>query len=357
MPALTASPSTNDTNDSRGIQCFAFERFEAFTTAPGEAPGERGLTSPVIETRAEWNELIVSWNALTPPGTGLRVEARAYLGGRATKFYTLGLWASDPAAHPRESVPGQKDDDGTVDTDTLILTGPARGLQLRVTLVAGTNACEPELRYLTASVLDNRARPAPLPPNRAAWGVTLPVPERSQMIYEGGSAWCSPTTISMLLGFWAEKLDRPELDHFTPAVVKEVFDPKWDGTGNWVFNTAFAGALPGLRACTVRLSDLSELEAWIAAGYPVGLSLCYNRLRARGRAPSGHLVVLAGFTAEGDAVINDPGTTKNVRKVFPREQLREAWAYSKNAVYLVYPAGARLPEDRWGRWTADAGRE
>ena len=101
----------------------------------------------------------------------------------------------------------------------------------------------------------------------------------------------------------------------------------------------------------MRLSDLAEAEAWLAAGYPLGLSLCYNRLRAKSREPSGHLVVLVGFTAEGDAIINDPGTRQNVRKVFPREQLRDAWAYSKNAAYLVYPVGARLPEDRWGHWS------
>jgi hypothetical protein len=137
-------------------------------------------------------------------------------------------------------------------------------------------------------------------------------------------------------------------------VVKGVFDPKWDGTGNWVFNTAFAGSLPGLRACTVRLSDLAEAEAWIARGYPVGLSLCYNRLRAKSRVPSGHLVVLAGFTAAGDPIINDPGTRLNVRKVFPRAQLLDAWAYSKNAAYLIYPASSSLPEDRWRHWTVNA---
>ncbi len=351
---MTASllPSAAATNDARGIQFVGFDRFDTFTSASGATPGERVLTSPVLTAGIEWNELIASWNAVTPPCTGLRIEVRAFIGERATKFYTMGLWASDATQHPRESVPGQKDADGNVDTDTLILTQPAKRFQLRVTLAGGTNW--PELKFLAASLLDTRVKPAPLPPLKSAWGVTRPVPERSQMAYEGGSAWCSPTTISMLLGFWAEKLHRPELDHLTPAVVKEVFDPKWEGTGNWVFNTAFAGSLPGLRACTLRLSDLAEAEAWIARGFPVGLSLCYNRLRAKSRQPSGHLVVLVGFTAEGDPIINDPGTRKNVRKVFPRAQLLDAWAYSKNAAYLVYPAVAKLPDDRWGHWSLNS---
>jgi len=71
-----------------------------------------------------------------------------------------------------------------------------------------------------------------------------------------------------------------------------------------------------MRAYTARLSDVAELEDWIMQGIPVGLSLCYNRLRGKSRTPSGHLVVCVGFTENGDAVINDPGTLRNVRKVF-----------------------------------------
>ena len=75
-----------------------------------------------------------------------------------------------------------------------------------------------------------------------------------------------------------------------------------------------------------------------------------DRLRGRSREPSGHLVVCAGFTKTGDVVINDPGTTKLVRKTFPRANLIDAWAYSKNAVYLIYPEGTKLPKDRFGHW-------
>jgi len=42
-------------------------------------------------------------------------------------------------------------------------------------------------------------------------------------------------------------------------------------------------------------------------------------------------------------VINDPGTSKNVRKIFPRKNLAHAWAYSHNTAYLIYPEGADVP--------------
>ena len=58
------------------------------------------------------------------------------------------------------------------------------------------------------------------------------------------------------------------------------------------------------------------------------------------------------FTEQGDPVINDPGTTLNVRKTFPRQNLIAAWAFSRNAAYLIYPADAEVPKDRFGHWAS-----
>jgi len=334
---------------SRGIQFIAFKSLSSFKKSVGELHGEVIFTSRVIRTEVAWDELIASWNAEMPASAYLKIEARAIYPGRTTKWYVMGLWSSDPERHPRESVRRQRDEDGDVKTDTLVLKQPARQLQVRVTL-GGEAEERPKLKILSLSLLDGQASPAPLPPNRAAWGKTIEVPEKSQMAYEHGDVLCSPTTVSMLLAYWSSSLKRPSLNHDVPEVVKGVYDPKWEGTGNWSFNTAYAGSLPGIRAYTARLSDVAELEYWIAQGIPVGLSLCYNRLRGKSREPSGHLVVCVGFTENGDAIINDPGTSKNVRKVFPRANLIDAWAYSKNAAYFIYPEKFTVPRDRYGHW-------
>lgn len=337
------------TFDARGIQFISFKSFGRFDHTAGADPAIVVLTSRELTTRIRWNELIVSWDAETPAGTGLRVEARALYPGRATKWFNLGFWSSDPASNPRHSVKGQQDSDGNVDTDTLVLKQSADKVQVRVTL-NGRCGRKPKLKFLSLSLLDSHRKPAGLPPNRRAWGRLVDVPERSQMAYENGDQICSPTTLSMLLAYWSRQLDRPGLNCQVPEVVDGVMDPVWGGTGNWVFNTAFAGSFRGLRAYTTRLSDVSELEDFIASGIPVGLSVCYNRLRAKSRVPSGHLIVCAGFTRSGDPIINDPGTSKHVRKTFPRANLIDAWAYSKNTVYLVYPVNTRLPRDRFGHW-------
>jgi len=356
--ALLFSLSTDSSTaavDSRGVQFIPFTSFGKFTRSPGTNADVSVLTSRDLTTRILWDELIVSWNAQMPSGTSLIIEARAIYPDHTTKWFNLGLWSADQESHARKSVKGQRDPDGNVETDTLALKRSAEKVQVRITLTAEGRK-KPKLKFLSLSLLNSKATPPPLPPNRAAWGKLVDVPERSQMAYENGEVLCSPTTVSMLLSHWSYQLGRPGLNCDVPEVVNGVFDPVWGGTGNWVFNTAYAGSFRGLRAYTIRLSDVSELEAFIAHGIPVGLSLCYNRLRGKGREPSGHLVVCVGFTKDGDAIINDPGTSKNVRKTFPRTNLIDAWAYSRNTVYMVYPANTQLPRDRFGHWESPASK-
>ncbi len=352
---LATMKSFSASSDADGVQFLPFASFSSFTQLRDAATGETVLTSPEICARQPWDELIVSWNAGMSADDWLTIEVRAIYPHHLTQWFTMGRWALDPTQHPRTSVRSQQDADGKVHTDTLILKKPAERVQVRVTLGADDKK-KPKLKFLSLALLDSAAAPAPLPPNRAAWGKVIEVPERSQMAYENGSVLCSPTTVSMLLAYWSQRLDRPGLDQGVPEVVKGVYDPAWGGTGNWVFNTAYAGSFRGLRAYTTRLSDVSELEAFIARGIPVGLSVCYNRLRGKGREPSGHLVVCVGFTKSGDVIVNDPGTSQNVRKTFPRANLIDAWAYSKNTVYMVYPVNTPLPKDYFGHWESPRAR-
>ncbi len=334
--------------DLRGIQFIGLTDFSKFTR--DQQSRETIFLSKEIVAKIPWSELIASWNAELSADAYLKIEVRAIDGDRATKFYSMGIWSGDPAQRLRESVLNQKDADGDVSTDTLILTKPCKRLQLRLTF-GGKTANESKLNFIGLCLSDTSAKLEILKPKRAAWGKTIPVIERSQMSYPNGGVLCSPTTVSMMMNFWSEKLNRPDLNRDVPEIVKEVFDPNWGGTGNWVFNMAYPGSFPGMRAYVARLSDVSELEAWIASGIPVGLSVCYNKLRGKtNEPPSGHLVVCVGFTKDGDVVVNDPGTSQNVRKIFPREDLIAGWGHSKNTVYLIHPETAKVPDDRFGHW-------
>jgi len=313
--------------------------------------------APIQVTATPFREVIPSWNVETPPGTWIEVRLRARIGGddgRWTRWYAFGSWATDAGPERRQSVKGQRDDDGHVSTDTLLLTEPGTAHQLAVILHAGPDAAGSSPTVTLATVLASTPSPAVrgTPSSGAAWGVTLDVPERSQMIYAGGGpVWCSPTSTSMVMAYWADRLDDPALNRTVPEVAASVYDPVYRGNGNWPFNTAYAGR-DGLTAYVSRMSSLAQVEHWIEAGIPIVASLAWEpgQLGNAAAVPStdGHLLVVIGFTDGGDVVVNDPAADPrlglSVRRVYPRVAFEHLWlTHSGGTVYVIHPSGAAVP--------------
>ena len=345
-----AAWAASATNDNR-CAFIGITNLASFSQSAGTLTNETAFTSSEIAAPIEWNELVVSWNV--PSGVHLKAEARAIYPDHATQYYTLGLWSDDPTQCPRQSVRGQRDQDGAVRTDTLILSNVTRKVQLRITL-GGAGAQQP-LNFLGLSFCNSTVAATPLEPNRAAWGKVLEVPERRQGEYEGGGGWCSPTSLSMVLAYWSEQLHRPELNHTVPETAEAIADGLRGDTGNWPFNTAFAGHYTGMRAYVTRLEDVAELEDWIAAGIPVIVSVSSYLTNDRTNGPdAGHLIVCVGFTDKGDVVTNNPGVSvrRNIRarQVYARQKVVNAWKKSKNTVYLIYPESSKVPANRFGHW-------
>ena len=159
----------------------------------------------------------------------------------------------------------------------------------------------------------------------------------------------------MVLSRWGGILNRPELDLTVPQVAAAVYDEKYDGTGNWPFNTAFAGSFPGMRSYVTRVDDLAEVEDWIVAGIPVILSARWDWLQpGRPSDNNGHLIVCIGFTKDGNVIINDPATRldrgESVRHIYNRADVMHSWKKSHNTVYLVFPENEVIPANRYGHW-------
>ena len=352
---LSGCNTTAVSEHSRCTHFTALTDFSGFTRTQNSS-GEVVLLSPEMKSPIVWNQLVISWNPTALPGTFLTVEARAIQPGHETKFFSWGQWSPDDKTFSRYSITNQKDADGDVRADTLALNHPANAVQIRLTL-GETNSTLPSLKFLGISFCNTKVQPGLLPPNRAAWGRIIPVIERSQQSYPGGNGWCSPTSLSMVLARWGSISNRADWNLDAPEVAASAADHGFKFlTGNWSFNTAFAGSLLGMRAYVTRFSDISELEDWIAAGIPVIISARYDLLQD-GRADdfSGHLTVCRGFTENGDLVINDPWTdikVESIKHIYKRENVRRAWATSHNTVYLVYPENTKIPADRFGHWAA-----
>ncbi|MBO4208180.1 C39 family peptidase [Micromonospora echinofusca] len=338
-------------------------------------------TSPPVLTGFPVREVIPSWTADTPPGCWLEVELRGHDGTTGvTGWYVLGRWAGDDGTIHPTSVPGQQDDDGRVQTDVLVLAGTrdVPGWQVRVTLLRPTGSTgTPVLRSVGALASGEHGGtagtggtsvaptgPADDAQTGPANGTVLDVPRFSQRLHAGhhpqwgggGDSWCSPTSVSMVLAWhgagpvpeeyaWVDPADpRPVVDH----AARHCFDHAYAGAGNWPFNTAYAGRY-GMDAFVTRLRSLAEAEPFVAAGLPLVLSVAY----AVGDVPGldydtrGHLLVLVGFTGDGDPVLNDPYAPDDasVRRTVDRARFEHAWQVraSGGVTYVIRPPGVPLP--------------
>ena len=308
-------------------------------------------TSPLTPTGFGFSRAVASWNADTPTGTWIEVLARAQVGGRLTKFYNLGVWAADGSTVERHSVKDQRDGDGNVAVDTLVLSGtqpPADAVQLKVRFFTTRPDAVPTLRLAAVSVSMSPRRPTQISAgDPALWGKVLDVPACSQQAYpDGGEVWCSPTSTSMVLGFW--KRDTGPCEPRVRAAVAGVYDWVFDGHGNWPFNTAYA-ATQGLEAHVARFTSLAQAETWIAAGVPVVISYSWAQGALTGapvRSSKGHLGVIVGFDREGNPVMNDPAASGDgeVRRTYRRSELEALWQeHSGGTAYLMYPADLSTP--------------
>jgi hypothetical protein len=307
--------------------------------------------SPVTATSFGFLEAIASWNAVVPTGSWIETQIRAQLAGRWTKWYNLGIWAADDSTIERHSVNLQGDGDGFVAVDTLVLTDKkvaASAYQLKVRLFSETGAAIPSVRNMSVAISATPAKPGALTPgNPARWNRTLEVPECSQMVYpDGGEVWCSPTSTSMVLGYWSQ--DTGPCEPRVRAAVEGVFDWVYDGHGNWPFNTAYAAA-QGMEGYVARFTSLAQAERWIAAGVPLVMSIAWKKGDITGStidSTNGHLLVLVGFDSSGNPIINDPAGASDaaVRVKYLRSEFEPLWLGSSGGtVYLIYPSGWAVP--------------
>ena len=277
----------------------------------------------------------------------------------------LGAWASGAAAIRRHSASNEDavhEDAWRVETDTVRSTNPEIGAdayRYELDLFSTDPTVSPVVREISVVVSDSSRHgedPGHSEPVAGACGRDLPVPARSQMLFpRGGEAWCSPTSLSMVMAYWRRETGDTRLDRPVPEVAEGVYDHVYEGWGNWPFNTAYAAA-NGLEARVERLACLTEAERRVASGVPLVASVAWDN-RETGQAlagaplarSGGHLLVVRGFTPSGDVVVNDPAAREDagVARVYNRGEFSRAWLRNRGSsggiVYLVHPPGWPVP--------------
>ncbi len=357
------------TGTSRGVRTLAGRRP---ALAIADAAGTTDYADPHTGTTATWEyatwtapvhrssvsatEIIAHWNAETPAGTWLQVELKGrYSDGTDTPWYVMGRWTAGDGDGDirRTSVDGQADGRSSISTDTFALDDESGTLrvvsyQLRLTLYRrpGTRLTPAVYRIgAMASAVPARFTVATSTPGLAR---ELRVPSYSQDIHKGqypqydngGEAWCSPTSTSMVLGYWGHGPSKAETAWVDPSyadpqvdnAARYTYDYQYEGCGNWPFNAAYA-ASHGLSAAVTRLGSLNDIETLVGAGIPVITSQSFlaSELTGAGYGTSGHLMAIVGFTADGDVIAHDPASEDDaaVRNVYKRSEFETIWLRTK----------------------------
>jgi hypothetical protein len=263
---------------------------------------------------------VLSWNTHAPSG---RIAFRLLRAHQVDgDWLDHSEWQRDGATSLSPTHDGTR-----VDVDVITAAQPFDGLELRA----------PGVRFeLLAFSSPVRSQPS-LPFAKDAR--ILDVPARSQYAeLRGERGWCSPASLSMIHAYHG--IDLP-LDQTARAV----FDRAYNGTGNWVFNVAYSGRL-GFRGVVAHLRNLDQAQRLVERNLPLAISYSW----APGELPGaplphsdGHLVVLCGFTRNGDCAINDPAAP-NVRVVYPRAAIERIWQRNDGIAYVVAPVGVEYAD-------------
>lgn len=316
-------------------------------------------TSDIINT-SPFEYLVLSWNSDTPEGTSIEVEGKVavkrlnddnQLVEEWSDWLSWGTWGTSiKRASGTGSVDGSV---AYVDTDTLVIKGSkgetASKIQYRVTLNTNRAGVTPAVKLISGAIrntISGREINKVFNENVDLTNLkVLDVPRFSQMLRDPliANSICSATSISMILNYYGTKV-LPE------EVAWGVYDYKYDGFGNWSFNTAYASSFGYI--AYVDYSTIEGLKREIYNGHPVAVSVKYkNSINVESNFPvldgapikstDGHLIVVCGFTNENGCdyiVINDPAaaTNEGVRVKYKLDQFEDAWEEFGNVAYIIH---------------------
>jgi uncharacterized protein YvpB len=296
--------------------------------------------SPIIFS-TPFTELVMSWNAETPVGTTVSVEAQVQVDGHWSQWFSWGVWKTwGPAGSSQETL---KDPLAKMDIDTLVLNKGkyATALRYRVRLYSNQANMTPTVKLLAATVNGQHIISSV---GTKKQDVVLDVPQYSQGLRDPRIAGkiCSPVSVTMLLNYYGIGIIPEE-------TAWNVIDSNQDtcAFGNWPLNCAYASIF-GLKSYVAYFSSLDDLRRELINGRPVAASVRYKNNEevpddlpilhnAPVEATDGHLVVVRGFVQKDGkeyVMVNDPAAKDNaaVKRLYLAEEFEKAWT---KLVYVV----------------------
>lgn len=339
-------------------------------------------TSDMFELDVPANKIVTSWQAETPGNSYIETRLQVQkTDGTWSGWYAMGNWsftntidANGAVTSNRGFMGDQADAIGSVDQDTFWTNDDiwVKAYKVRSILHAD-NAKKPVVRQIAAVASDYlQSAETGVSQTTMKHQIDLPVPALSQYAHNneypqfdgGGAAWCSPTSVSMILRYYGQGPSAADIaalpadpvfdvngrkDGDVDYAAHHIFDNGYPdkNTGNWPLNTAYAASF-GLNTSVRQYNSLRDIEKWIQKDVPVVVTLKWDNTDTditndlTGSSidkTAGHLMVVRGFTKDGKVIANDPaspGGNQQVRHIYDRAQFEHLWLKAKGGtVYII----------------------
>lgn len=279
-------------------------------------------------SQSPFNEGLPSWNGTAPDNnSGFKVQMRFPYGSTWSPWLTVGYWKSNIwSSYGSTSYGG-----GYIDYDYVKLNSYQSSWQFKI-IMTRTSAAQPSptLHALSFYVSDSRTT--------SSVNITNIVNDNpaeifipTEFIYQygvdpviGGDI-CSPTSVSMILKSYSIDVDPYQF-------ALDTRDPYFNIFGIWPRVIQNASEF-GLDGAVTRYRTWSEARQVLANGGRIAMSVGQPLY-------TGHLFMLAGFTAEGKPIVHDPAKSNGYSYVYNKTSISQSWFNKGGVSYTFYPAGS-----------------
>ncbi len=277
-----------------------------------------------------FNRGLPSWNGTAPDeNSGFMVQMRFPSGNGWSPWLTVGFWkAYIWTSYGTTSYSG-----GFIHYDYVKLYSYQQKWQFKIIMARTSSVLEsPTLTKLSFFVSDTRTTETTdynmlLNDNPEAIMIPTDFLYQYAIDDEIGPSICSPTSVSMVLKSYDITVDPLQF-------ARDTRDPYWGIFGIWPRVVQNASEY-GLDGAVTRFRTWSEARQVLAQGGRVVMSVGLPLY-------TGHLMMLAGFTANGNPIVHDPARSNGYAYVYNKDDLAHSWFEKGGIAYTFFPADSQF---------------
>ena len=274
-----------------------------------------------------FDEGLPSWNGTAPGDSGgFRVLIRFPYLNSWSPWLEVVYWKANLWRAKTTSFAG-----GEIDIDTALLRYYTTGWQFKIDFMrSAVRVTSPSLSLLSFFVSDSRTtanldHTAILNDRPEAFFIETTFLAQYRIDSEIGGRICSPTTVAMILLSFGLQVNPLQF-------AWDTYDPYYEIFGVWPRVVQNASEYH-VKGTVTRYRSWNEARAVLAQGGRIGMSIGQPLY-------DGHLVMLAGFTAQGNPIVHDPARTNTgYGYIYNKSDLSHAWFDKGGVAYTFY-----LPE-------------